>query len=162
MQFAVDQYITRVDKSPAMGDVIHLMEGVKDSSFLQRRPHLLTFLKGKKDEKEELKKSQPALWRHFEQVWKIREDHLVRSILPEKYFFMLKCCGKSDCAHPLCAKKDVSFNWFKEGPTIDDALPIPVLLEGPCPSKCESCVGHYERAVGLRQNRRPAHVASVL
>ena len=48
---AVDQYILRVNDTPAMGTTIKLYRGVENSSFHTRRPHLLVFLKGSVAEK---------------------------------------------------------------------------------------------------------------
>ncbi len=162
MEFGIDQYITRVDKTPAMGTHIRLFEGVRDSSILERRPHLLTFLKGTKYAKDTLRENQPKLWNYFARIWKVRNDHWVDSPLPPKYFFLLKCCGNTTCIHPLCQRSEIKdFTWYKDGPSIENALPIPVISTLQC-DKCDNCDGHYVRDITLRQEINAADVPSIL
>ena len=57
-----------------------LFKGSKDDlakkKLQERRPHLETFLKGSRKDKQELKKSNPVLHEHFEDVWNLREQHM--------------------------------------------------------------------------------------
>lgn len=101
MSAALDQYISRVDGTPCMKTVIHLTRGAENHDFVSRRNSLLVFLKGNKKEKLRLKNENPTLFNYFSEIWDVRNNHMDKS-LPEKYIFMLRCCGKSGCPHPLC------------------------------------------------------------
>ena len=72
MRFAVDQYITRVNDTPAMGTTIKLFKGVEHSPLHNRRPDLLIFLRGSKEAKEKLKNDKPKVHHYFEKIWKFR------------------------------------------------------------------------------------------
>ena len=101
MKAAVQQYVKRVDGTPCMDTQIHLTEGADESVFLSRRQKLLIFLKGKKGDKDALKKTDPTLFTYFSEVWSVRQNHMDDS-LPEKYVFLLKCCARRGCPHPVC------------------------------------------------------------
>ena len=90
----------------AMEATVKLFKGVEDSSFIRRRPHLLTFLKG--SAKQKLKEDYPVLHVHFEAVWSLKSTHIVRSHLLGKYAFILHWCGKRSCVHPLYATAAVA------------------------------------------------------
>lgn len=102
MEAALRQYIERVDKTVCMRTTISLFRGVTSSEILKRRPQLLIYLKGCKRDKEKLKEEYPELYKYFNMIWKIRQSHVDNS-LPPNYAFLLKCCGKQDCLHPLCS-----------------------------------------------------------
>ena len=72
MRFAVDQYISRVDDTPAMGTTIKLFRGVENSVLHKRRADLLIFLRGSKAAKDQLKDDKPILYEYFEKIWKFR------------------------------------------------------------------------------------------
>lgn len=101
MSAAINQYITRVDGTPCMNTVIHLIKGAENQTCVTRRQHLLTFLKGTKKAKEKLKQEHPTLYHYFQEVWDVRNNHSDDS-LPQKYVFFLKSCASSGCPHPLC------------------------------------------------------------
>lgn len=101
MGAALDQYIQRVDGTPCMGTTIKLCKGSTNHDFLERRGRLLVFLKGSAREKEKLRKENPQEYEYFEKVWKLRQNHLDHN-LPSNYIFLLRCCGKEGCDHPLC------------------------------------------------------------
>lgn len=103
MSAALDQYIERVDGTSCMKTRIHLSRGVEDHIFVKRRPQLLVFLKGSKIDKEDLKQKKPTLYNYFSEIWQVRNNHVDES-LPLNYVFMLKCCGRKGCPHPLCLK----------------------------------------------------------
>lgn len=103
MSAALDQYIERVDGTPCMKTKIHLSRGVEDRIFLKRRPQLLVFLKESKKDKEDLKLKNPTLYNYFSEIWQVQNNHVDKS-LPLNYTFMLKCCGRIGCPHPLCLK----------------------------------------------------------
>ena len=98
---AIDQYISRVDKTPCMKTSIHLFKGPETHLYRDRRGKLLTFLRGTKKDREELKKKEPTLYKYFREVWRVRVNHMDNSF-PSNYIFMLKCCGMRNCPHPLC------------------------------------------------------------
>ena len=106
MSAALDQYISRVDGTPCMKTVIHLTRGAENHDFVSRRSKLMVFLKGNKTEKQNLQKEDPTLFKYFSEIWKVRDNHMDKS-LPEKYVFMLRCCGKSGCPHPRCQEGTV-------------------------------------------------------
>jgi hypothetical protein len=150
MNLATDVYISRVDQAPCGNTVIHLFKGPNSQKQQVERKYLLQFLKGSKQQKSLLRSSHPELYSYFEQIWAIRNRHMVKN-LPSQYIFFLYCCLERDCNHPIC-KSDV-YNtlptWYKDGPSIA-YLPIPV----PDPSypwgstdcrKCKQpfCTGHY-------------------
>ena len=104
MEAALAQYIERVDQTPCMRTTISLYRSVTDDNILNRRQKLLVFLKGSAQSKEKLKKEDPEMYHHFNTVWRICHNHMDHT-LPSKYVFLLRCCGKSDCPHPLCSGK---------------------------------------------------------
>lgn len=101
MEAALNQYIERVDGTPCMRITIKLYRGSTGHDFPDRRSHLLVFLKGSTRERKGLKKENPQEYKYFERVWKVRQDHLDHN-LPSNYIFLLRCCSKENCAHPLC------------------------------------------------------------
>ena len=103
MSAAVNQYIERVDGTACMKTNIHLMRGAEGHIFTTRRSQLLTFLKGKKEDKEKLRRNNPTLFKYFTEIWQVRNNHIDESF-PPNYVFMLKCCGRKGCPQPLCIK----------------------------------------------------------
>ena len=101
MSAAVDQYISRVDGKPCMRTKIHLMRASENHIFVTRRQQLLTLLKGSKREKESLKLAHPTLYGYFSEIWQVRNNHINEN-LPVNYTFLLKCCARKGCPHPLC------------------------------------------------------------
>ena len=64
------------------------------------REKLNIFLKGFNKKKDELRENKPDLFKHFSDIWKIRNSHMIRD-LPSNYVFFLVCCYQPDCLHPL-------------------------------------------------------------
>ena len=69
--------------------------------------------------------------------------------LPPQYIFMLLCCYKPDCPHPVCqqGKPLAPLMWYPGGPSITK-LPLPRvdpdrLWGGECQSCTGTCYGHY-------------------
>ena len=62
---------------------------------------LLVYLKGSKS-KDSLKAEMPALYKHFDEVWSIRNQHMVRD-LPQSYIFFSEIAATSHIlnANPL-------------------------------------------------------------
>ena len=103
MEAALKQYIERVDDSPCMWTTIKLQRGATDHPFLERRSRLLVFLKGSVKQKAELRKQDHEEYEYFEKVWKVRQNHLDHN-LPINYIFLLRCCEREGCPHPLCER----------------------------------------------------------
>ena len=93
MRACQGKYIEAVNNTPAMNTTIKLVKGEETSIFLERRADLLVFLKGKPKEREELSRRDPSRYEYFESIWQLRQNHLVKSRLPQKYAFVLHICG---------------------------------------------------------------------
>lgn len=106
MSAAVEQYVNRVDGTSCMNTKIHLAKGADSSNLLvaRRQQKLLIFLKGNKADKESLKVKDPTLFTYFSEVWSVRNNH-IDDTLPGKYVFLLKCCSRRGCPHPVCQGK---------------------------------------------------------
>ena len=146
---AIKEYIDRVDGTPVMGTTTRLMLGIEKSSFNSCRSFFLIFLKGKKDSKIKLKRAKPERCKHFSKISNLRERHMVKSKIPTKYIFLLKCCGEADCIHPLCSGEKPKLTRYKNG-RARDVLPMPVVdvkstFDGlPCRRCKKMCLGHYK------------------
>ena len=147
MRACQEAYIEAVQDTPAMNTTIKLVRGVEKSKFLDRRADLLVFLKGSKKAKEELKERKPDMFKYFESIWKLRRDHLVDSMLPQKYAFILHCCGKKGCIHPRCAKGFTAKQWYTGGPTVLTHLPLPMRSKEECVTCKGICAGHYKKDI---------------
>ena len=150
---------------------MYLYKGCEESSLITRRPLLLTYLRGTKAQKEELKKTHSNLYRYFTTISTILRDHSISSHLPLKYALILRCCFKPTCVHPIChstssantttniknAKTNKTFQtailWSDNGPSIANTLPIPV--------KDKSNPGHYLQRLTNIHNDKLAPVPSV-
>ena len=112
------------------------------------RPKLEIFLKGSKKRKAELKKADPDLFVYFNKVWEVRNNHMLEGYSPQ-YLFILKCCFKDGCPHPLCARGPPDVHtWFPGGPSLDYIpLPVPDPAQpwgNPNCQKCKGfCAGHF-------------------
>ena len=148
MDTATDVYISRCNGAPCGESVIHLVKGADSSRNQELRASALVFLKGTKVSNDRLKKDKPDDYELIQQVWEIRNQHMVKNV-PCQYMFYLKCCRQEDCCHPLCSSQHKPPSvWFPGGPEIS-YLPFPV----PDPSfpwgnsncsKCEGqCYGHF-------------------
>ena len=149
LDMAASVYIERVNRCPCGETVIHLFKGDDSSSLQLQRKHLLVYLKGSKKKKNDLKTREPDLYSYFELVSEVQQRHEVCG-LPSQYLYLLVCCFKNDCSHPLCqsGKESFSMQWFPNGPRVD-MLPLPV----PDPARpwgstdcnvCSGfCAGHY-------------------
>ena len=109
MKKALEMYIERVNGTPCMNTSIELYQGATDSNLIERRNRLLNFLRGSAKAKAELKVKYPEEYHYYEKVWKVRHNHMDRT-LPNKYVFLLKCCGEENCPHPLCSKRKDNSN----------------------------------------------------
>ena len=105
MEAALQQYIAHVDGTPCMGTTTSLHRGVGSHDLLERRKRLLVFLKGSARDRAELKKTDPEEYEYFAKVWQVRQNHMDNT-LTINYVYLLRCCGKGNCSHPLCAAHD--------------------------------------------------------
>ena len=99
-------YIDHVSGSTFNGKEIYFPKGASDAQAIynqSRRDHLLLFLKGSNKQKAVLKKDQSTLYSYFEEVWKVRNSHIVKG-LPSLHVFVLVPCYRHDCSHELCGK----------------------------------------------------------
>ncbi len=149
LRTATEVYINRCNGAPAGRSNIKLVEGNRDEKAQQlhnRRQSLLTFLKGSKAKKEQLKREEPDLYQYFTKVWEIRNRH-IQPHLPSTYVFQLLPCYQSGCPHPVCLKEREDMVWFDGGPPVS-FVPIPVVdpdqpWGGNCTSCSGNCTGHY-------------------
>ena len=91
------------------------------------RKYLYSSSKGRKKEKEALKRSEPTLYSYFEEVWGVRNRHMVKD-LPHPYVFMLLSCNAKDRPHPRGEENgnsDDGNTWFPGSPPLR-YFPIPI------------------------------------
>ena len=91
LNLAITAYISRVDGCSCGETNIKLVRGSNLDAIQEVNKHLLTYLKGSKKSKDALKAEMPALYKHFDEVWNVRNRHMVRD-LPQSYIFFFKCC----------------------------------------------------------------------
>ena len=96
LNLAITAYISRVDGCPCGETNIKLVRGSNSDPVQEVNKSLLTYLKGSKKSKDALKAEMPALYQHFDEVWNVRNRHMVRD-LPQPYIFFLKCCYELEC-----------------------------------------------------------------
>ena len=103
LESATDVYINTVSGSPCFGTEIFLVKGAvgeESRMYHERRPNLLTFLRGPKKKLEVLRRSHPDDFEYFSKIWELRGKHMVTG-LPSNYIFMLLPCYEVDCPHPV-------------------------------------------------------------
>lgn len=123
---ASDVYIDRVSGATFNGREIYFTKGATNAQAYynqSRRDNLLVFLKGSKKQKAVLKKEQPTLYKYFEEVWMVRNSHMIKG-LPSQYIFALLPCYKEDCSHQLCQKEE-GRRWYENGPPLS-YIPFPI------------------------------------
>lgn len=146
LDVATDVYIDRVNGAPCCGTNIQLYKGGKDASATGRREALLVFLRGKQEQKDELRAVNASLYQYFERVWAVRERHMNRNV-PAQYSFVLTLCHLKECSHPLCQAEPVENFWFENGPPLT-YIPFPIAdpdrpWGGSCKECSGTCSGHY-------------------
>ena len=102
---AIDAYIHRVDKAPCGDTYIHLYKGQPSDDYQFKHAKLTKFLKSKKS-CEELKRESPDLYEYFENVWNVRNSHMVTALYPHTYSF--SCVATSLAASILAAFREKS------------------------------------------------------
>ena len=167
LDLAIDAYICRVNGAPCGDTTIQLYKGCKDSDKLKCRQNLLIFLKGSRKAKAALKQKEPEQYAFFQSVWDVRTRHMVPN-LPSQYIFMLLCCYRPDCCHPVCKHGPPTSppKWYTGGPPITH-LPLPVLDEqrlwgSECQSCHGTCSGHYKVVVTDITNQDAVRLAAPL
>lgn len=148
---AANVYISRCNGAPFQDSKISLFKGSKNdlaAKLQSRRPSLDIFLKGSKTAKEALKMEQPTVYDFYEEIWDLRNRHMVKG-LPPNYLFQLLLCYEKDCPHPLCVKgkPEKEICWYEGGPPLT-YLPIPIPdvkrpWGGECTSCSGQCTGHF-------------------
>lgn len=123
---AIDIYISRVNKSPRANTKIHLYKGTDSSCYQTLRAFVKVFLEGNSAEKDNLKNEHPGTYNWIDEVWSLRNRHLM-SGMPSKYVFHLCLCYQPSCIHPLRkleapAKEET---WYDGGPPLS-FTPLPV------------------------------------
>ena len=149
LESAIDLYISRVDGAPCASTQIHLIKGADSKTYQEENALLKIFLKGKKEEKEELKRKYPSIYSKFQRIWKLHNKHL-HNELPAKYVFYLTCCYETTCIHKTCRKRKPKdkLTWYPNGPPISYfpiSIPDPERPFGStvCSDCKNTCVGHH-------------------
>ena len=149
LESAIDLYISRVDGAPCASTQIHLIKGADSTTYQEENALLKIFLKGKKEEKEELKRKYPSIYSKFQRIWKLHNKHL-HNELPAKYVFYLTCCYETTCIHKTCRKRKPKdkLTWYPNGPPISYfpiSIPDPERPFGStvCSDCKNTCVGHH-------------------
>ena len=149
LESAIDLYISRVDGAPCASTQIHLIKGADGTSYQEENNLLKLFLKGKKDQKKEMQRNHPSMYKKFEQIWQLRDKHLHKN-LPAKYVFYLTCCYEKSCIHKMCkeGKPEKELTWYPNGPPIS-YFPIPqpdperFFGSTSCTDCKDTCCGQY-------------------
>ena len=150
-----DVYMSRITDAPCMGTKLKVVKGSQSeeaTKYQTRRKDLLTFLKGSKRAKGNLKTDNPQQYSYFELVWNVRQRHMVTN-LPSQYAFALHACHEAGCPHPVCRSGDGQefLLWYPGGPPVT-YIPFPVPAnETWGSSECRTCKdngkmmchGHY-------------------
>ena len=147
LNLAISAYISRVDGCPCGETTIKLVRGANLKSQQEMDKCINTYLKGSKKSKEALQVVNPSIYNHIDEVWSVRNRHMVKG-LPHNYIFYLKCCYQMGCTHPRCKAKPTITAWFPGGPILSH-IPLPIAdPDRPWGSfHCKSCkgicAGHY-------------------
>ena len=149
MRLATEVYINRVNQCPCGEGNISLFEGADSTKFQELRSVVIKFLKGSKQQKAALKQSNPDTYSYVENVWNVRNSHMV-SNYPTQYVFQLICCYQPTCIHHFCRTgnfKDLP-KWFLGGPNVSYIpmpIPDPARQWGSinCPKCTGKCYGHF-------------------
>ena len=110
--------------------------------------------------KRKQNKSEPTLYSYFEEVWGIRNRHMVKD-LPHPYVFMLLPCKAKDRPHPRYEENgnsDDGNTWFPGSPPLS-YFPIPIAdPKRPWGSgACEQC-GDISAGHSLSSSRRASRL----
>lgn len=94
MDLATEIYIQRVNNAPCGDTVINLYPGANSDSKQDLYDHVLTYLKGSKEQKENLLRTAPSAYGVIKEVWDVRSRHLVKGLPPEQYVFFSEVLPK--------------------------------------------------------------------
>ena len=122
----IDVYISRVNGSPCRDAKIHLFKGPQSTGNQKLRDMFKIYVKGNEKEKMALQNNHPDEFKAIQDVWTLRDKHMVKG-LPSKYVFHLVCCYGEDCIHPECkgGPPEELPVWYPGGPLVT-FLPMPV------------------------------------
>ena len=158
---AIDVYVNHVNHSPCGDTVIQLFKGADAKEFIKYREPLKIFLKGSKKKKMLFSQEHPDLYRFFNDVWELCNQHMIKGY-PCQYVFHLCCCFKDGCIHPLCKQKVGStieeYKWYTDGPPVNKLL-LPVADpnkpwgDKECKDCKGFCSGHYLKPVEVFNNK---------
>ena len=121
LALAISAYLSGVDGCPCGETQIKLFKVSNSEQYQTMNSHLLVYLKGSKKSKETLKVEHPNLYQHFEDVWSVRNRHMVTGLPQAAYIFFLRCCYQLECIHQKCQQNPDSSTWYPGRPSI----PIP-------------------------------------
>ena len=135
----IDIYIERCNGCSCSKTVIHLFKGIQ--ADYERREKLITFLKGTKKKKQELKDKHPALYEYFSSIWDIRTRHMVPG-LPSQYYILPSVLLIEGVQSSSLSK------WYVGGPPLTfSPLPVPdsshPFGDVSCTQCSGVCSGHY-------------------
>ena len=143
--------IDRVSGAPCGESEITLVQGARDEvsqACNDSRADLVTFLNGKSSEKQQLLDTKPEVYKSFQEIWTVRNNHMIKN-LPAQYVFMLSPCFKEDCIHLVCKRgpEQQQKLWCPGGPPLSlFPLPIPDPKRpwgGECDQCTNTCAGHF-------------------
>ena len=109
-----------------MGQPCNCIKEVRMTSLLREDKAFWSSLRVRQNKECRLKQSDPDLFKYFENVWSVHENHMNKD-LPKKYIFMLNLCFKPECPHPLCLDKSVRRDaaWYEYRPVLS-YIPVPI------------------------------------
>ena len=116
------------------------------SDFPKYAYYAYIYLRGvrlKDTKKKNLYSDELELYSCFEKVSEVKKRHEIPH-LPPQYLYLLVCCFKEDCPHPLCqdGKNGLQMHWFENGPEYHKIpLPIPDPNHSWGNSSCTICSG---------------------
>ena len=122
LDLAITAYISRVDGCPCGETTIKLFRGSDSHTCMHAMPRYTkesrcTFERLKK-EKKVLEQAQPELYANFQNVYNVRNRHIMVMGLPSSYIF-LRCYFIPCCIHPLCQRgpQHAVSTWYPGGPS---------------------------------------------
>ena len=122
-------FIDRVSGAPCGESEITLVNGARNEAskrYNDSRADLLKFLNGKASEKQQLLNTKPEVYKRFQEIWMVRNNHMVMN-LPAQYVYMLLPCYKEGCVNPVCKCEPPQQQkvWFPDGPPLS-VFPAPI------------------------------------
>jgi len=132
MLAAINVYINHVEGAAGLGGPIHLVTPpVPEDVRLKKDDTIAKMLRAKGNTKKELMRAHPEIAAEFDKVQRVMAAHQVKTWggqpVPTNYIFMLSCCHRPDCPHPLCQQPMPAEmpRWYPGGPPVT-FIPFPV------------------------------------